>query len=575
MPTIFDALNIGKSGLYANQMAIDTTGNNVTNANTEGYTKESAVMTTDTPMPTSYGAFGTGVKIAEIQSARNDLIDKSLRSSINDEAYYDKMNSSMDRLQSVFNEMSGVGLKDSMDEFFSSWHALALNPDLETARQQVLDKGQTLTSNINYAYNSLSKLKNDLDNEVGYTVTQINNIAKQIAHLNYEIKKGELGDNEHANTLRDQRGVLLNNLYKLSNVDVMYKAYDANSQPEMTILVGGMPIVSGDSYNELVARKSNGSLYNSVDFVEKNGEMVDITNKIRGGSLGAILNMRDNVIDKYQNELDTMSSSMIQNINKIHASGTGLTAYKQIVGGYSLKSEDAELSSDNATGFDIAVKTGSLNVKITDDNGNNIGTFAVNVNGNDKFSDLRDSFNNILHDYASMNLSNINSGRVQIVAKSGYNISFTYDSSNFLAAAGINTFFSGHSAKDMKINDVVLNDPSKIAAGKTLTPGDSSNAEAIAQVQLKKIMVDNTQSIDEYYNAFLGKIGSEAQGYSNILTSKQSVVKQIKAQQQSIEGVSLDAEAASLIKFQRAYQASAKFISIVNEMTETLIGIVQ
>lgn len=575
MPTIFDALNIGKSGLYANQMAMDTTGDNVANANTEGYTKESAVMTTDMPMLTSYGAFGTGAKIAEIKSARNDLIDKSLRSSLKDEAYYDKMNSSMDRLQNVFNETSGVGLKNCMEEFFSSWHALALNPDLETARQQVLDKGQTLVSNINYAYNSLSKLKNDLDNEVGYTVTQINNIAKQIAHLNYEIKKGELGDNEHANTLRDQRGVLLNNLYKLSNVDVMNKAYDANSQPEMTILLGGMPIVSGDSYNELATNKSNGSLYNSVDFVEKNGATVNITNKIKSGSLGAALNMRDNVIDKYQSELDTMASSMIQNINKIHSSGTGLTAYKQIAGEYSLKSKDAELSSTNATGFDIAVKTGSFNVKITDDNGNDIGTFTVNVNSNDKFSNLRDSFNNTLHDYASMSLSNTDSGKVQIVAKSGYNISFTYDSSNFLAAAGINTFFSGHNAKDVKINNTVLDDPSKIAAGKTLAPGDSSNAEAIAQIQLKKIMVNSTQSIDEYYNAFLGKIGSEAQGYSNMLISKQSVVKQIKTQQQSIEGVSLDAEAANLIKFQRAYQASAKFISIVNEMTTTLIGMVQ
>ncbi len=575
MPTIFDALNIGKSGLYANQMAMNTTGNNVANANTEGYTKESAEMTTDMPMLTSYGAFGTGVKIAEIQSARDNLIDKSLRSSLMDEAYYDKMNSSMDRLQNVFNEMSGAGLKNSMEEFFSSWHALALNPDLQTARQQVLDKGQTLASNVNYAYDSLSKIKNDLDNETGYTITQINNIAKQIANLNYEIKKGELGDNEHANTLRDQRGVLLNNLYKLANVNVMDKSYDTSSQSEMTILVGGMPIVSGDSYNELSANKLNGSLYNKVYFVEKNGQTVDITQKIHGGSLGAVLNLRDNIIDKYQSDLNATASSLIQNINKIHASGTGLTAYKQVVGEYDLKSNNAQLNSTNATGFDIAIKTGSFNVKVTDDNGNDIGTFAINVNGENKFSDLQNSFNNTMHDYATMSLSNINSGNVQISAKSGYNVSFTYDSSNFLAAAGVNTFFSGHSAKDMRISDTVSNDLSKIAAGRTLSPGDSSNAETITQLQLKKVMVDNTQSLDEYYNAFLGKIGSEAKGYSNMLASKQSVVKQIKSQQQSIEGVSLDAEAASLIKFQRAYQASAKFISIVNEMTKTLIGMVQ
>ncbi len=181
-------------------------------------------------------------------------------------------------------------------------------------------------------------------------------------------------------------------------------------------------------------------------------------------------------------------------------------------------------------------------------------------------------FNNILQGYAQMSVSP--AGNVQITAENGYKFVFTYDSSNFLAAVGINTFFTGHGASDINVSQVLQDDPSKIAAGKSLNPGDNSNAEAIAQVQLDKVMVNNTQTIDEYYNAFLGAIGSTKQRYDEIYKAKQAVYQQLKTTQQSIEGVSLDEEAANLIKFQRAYQANARYISVVDQLTETLINMV-
>ena len=579
MPTIFDALNIGVSGLYVSKMAINVTGNNVANVNTPGYSKERVDILPSMPLVEYAGVFGTGAEVSQIISTRNTLIDKRVRNANEEMNFYNKLNNTLDEIQSVFNEENGVGLKGAMEQFFNAWHALSLNPDLETARQQVIEKGLTLSKALKDAYSSLQQIRNGLDDSVSYTITQINSLAKRIAQLNYEIAKAELGDKDHANTLRDERSKLIEKLTGLANVTILEGSYDKNSKPEMTILLGGMPIVSGKDYNELSALKLKGEKYNRVYFVESSGAKIDITGRITNGSLGAILKLRDRTVPEYQNDVDKIASTLIQKVNELHSAGAGLTPYSQIEGIYPADPH-AALSITQATGLDIPVKTGSFKVKVVDSKGNDVGVFTVPVNGDDHLikesptdtHSVIDRFNNILQGYAMMSISP--AGNVQITAINGYKFAFTYDSSNFLAALGLNTFFSGHGAQDINVNTLLQNDPSKIAAGKTLEPGDSSNAQKIAQIQLDKVMVNNTQTVDEYYNAFLGKIGATKQRFDEIYKAKQAVYQQLKTTQQSLEGVSLDEEAANLIKFQRAYQANAKYISVVDQMTQTLINMV-
>lgn len=579
MPTIFDALNIGVSGLYVSKMAINVTGNNVANVNTPGYSKERVDILPSMPLVEYAGVFGTGAEVSQVISTRNALIDKRVRNANEQMNFYNKLNNTLDEIQSVFNEENGVGLKGAMEQFFNAWHALSLNPDLETARQQVIEKGLTLSKAIKDAYSSLQQIRNGLDDSVGYTITQINSLAKRIAQLNYEIAKAELGDKDHANTLRDERSQLLEKLTGLANVTILEGSYDKNSKPEMTILLGGMPIVSGKDYNELAAEKLEGEKYNRVYFVESSGAKIDITDRITDGSLGAILKLRDKTVPEYQNDVDKIASTLIQEVNKLHSAGAGLTPYSQIEGIYPADPH-AALSITQATGLDIPVKTGSFKIKVVDSSGNEVGVFTVPVNADDHLikesptdtHSIVDRFNNILQGYAMMSISP--AGNVQITAENGYKFAFTYDSSNFLAALGLNTFFSGHGAKDINVNTLLQNDPSKIAAGKTLEPGDSSNAQRIAQIQLDKVMVNGTQTVDEYYNAFLGKIGATKQRFDEVYKAKQAVYQQLKTTQQSLEGVSLDEEAANLIKFQRAYQANAKYISVVDQMTQTLINMV-
>ncbi|MGC9257341.1 flagellar hook-associated protein FlgK [Desulfurella sp.] len=591
MPSIFNALNIGASGLNVAQNAINITGNNISNANTPGYTNESPTITENYPINTPTGQYGLGVNIQTITSSRNQLLDNTLNQQLNSQAYYQTLNDNLSQIQNIFNETNGSGLDTALNNFFSSWQSLSSNPDLATARQQVIQNGQTLVQAIQSSYGSLQQLNTSLNSQVVSSVNQINTITQNIASINNEIKLAALSPNQSANTLIDQRNQLVQQLQKIANVTVLNNTYSPGSQnqsisdnqSEMTILLGGATIVSGINSTNLTTQTiSNGQNVGVV----ASGQI--ITNKITGGSLGAVIQLANQTSPSgsntpttqgtlnYMDTLNTLANSIINQVNIIHSGGSGLSAYTQTQGTYAITSSTNPISQSEQAGVNLPIKDGTLSVNIYDSNNNLVNTVSIPIGASDAFDDISIRFNNALGQYGiSMNLSGIAQGNVQIISNSNYKFSFAGDTSNFLAAAGINTFFTGTNASNIAVNSVIVNDQSKIAAGKSLSPGDNTNALAIANLQNQNVMDANTQTINQYYEAFVGQIGSLAKSNQNILNSQNSMVGQTQSMVQSQEGVSLDQEAANLIKYQMAYQASAQFIAIVNQMTQSLINMVQ
>lgn len=580
MPSIFDGLYIGTSGLNVAQNALNITGNNISNANTPGYTRESPEIVEQYPQITQIGAFGLGAKLESIKSARNQFLDNTLSQQLTSQSYYQTMNNNLTQIQNIFNEQNGTGLNTALNNFFNSWQSLSSNPNLATARQQVIQAGQTLTQTINNSYDSLQQLQSNLNSQVTSDVNQINTIAQNIANINYEIKLATLAPNQTANTLIDQRNQLVQQLQKIANVNV-FNTYApsaqnqnvSSSQEELTVLIGGMPLVSGTAYNSLTTNTTNGQ-NNAVFLQDSAGNLTNITSNITQGSLGATLQVANQTIPNYMDTLNTLTNTIINQVNILHSGGSGLSAYSQIQGTYALNSTTNPISKSLQSGVNLPLQTGTITVNVYDSNNNQVGSYSVVVNQNDSFSKIAKNFNSALNGYASMSISDQTQGNVQIVAKSGYKFSFSQDTSNFLAATGINTFFNGTNAQNMSVNPIVVNDQSKIAAGTTMAPGDNSNALAIANLQNKAVLVSNTQTINQYYNAFLGKIGSDLQANQNLLNAQNSMVTQTQNLVQSQEGVSLDEEAANLIKYQTAYQASARYISVVDTITQSLINMV-
>ncbi|HEX13070.1 MAG: flagellar hook-associated protein FlgK [Desulfurella sp.] len=582
MPSIFDGLYIGVSGLNVSQNALNITGNNIANANTPGYTRESPNIVEKYPQITQIGAFGLGAQINSITSARNQLLDNTLNQQLNLQSYYQTLNDQLTQVQNLFNEQNNTGLNTALNNFFNSWQSLSSNPDLATARQQVIQSGLTLSQTIQSTYNSLQQLQNNLYSQMTSYVNQINTLAKNIANINYEIKLATLAPNQTANTLIDQRNQLIQQLQKIANVNVFntYAPSQQNqtlstSQEDLTILIGGLPLVSGTTYNKLITKTTNGQ-NNNVFFQDAIGNLTDITNQISQGSLGAVIQLASKKLPDYMNSLNTLSNSIINQVNILHSGGSGLSAYTQTQSTYELNSASNSITESEEAGVNLPLKSGTLSVNVYDSNNNLVNTVSIPITSNDSFDNISKNFNNILGQYGiSMSLSGINQGYVQIISNNGYTFSFAGDTSNFLAAVGINTFFTGTNASNISVNPVIVNDQSKIAAGKSMLPGDNSNALAIANLQTQNVMISNTQTINQYYNAFLGKIGSDVQANQNLLSAQNALVTQTQNLVSSQEGVSLDEEAANLIKYQMAYQASARFISVIEQVTQSLINMVQ
>ncbi|AHF98180.1 hypothetical protein DESACE_08325 [Desulfurella acetivorans A63] len=582
MPSIFDGLYIGVSGLNVSQNALNITGNNMANANTPGYTRESPNIVEKYPQITQIGAFGLGAQINSITSARNQLLDNTLNQQLNLQSYYQTLNDQLTQVQNLFNEQNNTGLNTALNNFFNSWQSLSSNPDLATARQQVIQSGLTLSQTIQSTYNSLQQLQNNLYSQMTSHVNQINTLAKNIANINYEIKLATLAPNQTANTLIDQRNQLIQQLQKIANVNVFntYAPSQQNqtlstSQEDLTILIGGLPLVSGTTYNKLITKTTNGQ-NNNVFFQDAIGNLTDITNQISQGSLGAVIQLASKKLPDYMNSLNTLSNSIINQVNILHSGGSGLSAYTQTQSTYELNSASNSITESEEAGVNLPLKSGTLSVNVYDSNNNLVNTVSIPITSNDSFDNISKNFNNILGQYGiSMSLSGINQGYVQIISNNGYTFSFAGDTSNFLAAVGINTFFTGTNASNISVNPIIVNDQSKIAAGKSMLPGDNSNALAIANLQTQNVMISNTQTINQYYNAFLGKIGSDVQANQNLLSAQNALVTQTQNLVSSQEGVSLDEEAANLIKYQMAYQASARFISVIEQVTQSLINMVQ
>ncbi|WP_291492151.1 flagellar hook-associated protein FlgK [Desulfurella sp.] len=582
MPSIFDGLYIGASGLNVAQNALNITGNNIANANTPGYTRESPNIVEKYPQMTQIGAFGLGAQVNSIISARNQLLDNTLNQQLSLQSYYQTLNDQLTQVENLFNEQNNTGLNTALNNFFNSWQSLSSNPDLATARQQVIQSGLTLSQTIQSTYNSLQQLQNNLYSQMTSYVNQINTLAKNIANINYEIKLATLAPNQTANTLVDQRNQLIQQLQKIANVNVFNTYAPSNqnqalstSQEDLTILIGGLPIVSGTTYNKLTTKTTNGQ-NNNVFFQDSIGNLTDITKQISQGSLGAVIQMASKKLPDYMNSLNTLSNTIINQVNILHSGGSGLSAYIQTQGTYGIISSTNPINQSEQAGVNLPIKDGTLSVNVYDSNNKLVNTISIPIDANDSFETISNQFNSAFSQYGiSMTLSGITQGNVQIISNDGYKFSFAGDTSNFLAAIGINTFFTGTNASNISVNPVIVNDQSKIAAGKSILPGDNSNALAIANLQTQNVMISNTQTINQYYNAFLGKIGSDVQANQNLLSAQNALVTQTQNLVSSQEGVSLDEEAANLIKYQMAYQASARFISVIDQITQSLINMVQ
>lgn len=327
MANIFGILHTGVSGLYVAQSGIDVTGHNIANLNTEGYSRQRVIITTESPLNVRPGPFGRGAKLDAVVRTYDDVLAKTLRNETSSLNYWENLKTSMDNIKIYFNELeSGSGLGDDLKEYFNAWSDLSNTaPDNSdesyVKRRTLIEKGTTLTMKIRESYNNLENIRRQNDQNIKNKLDKINDLAKNIAFLNYQIAKSESGGNI-ANDLRDKRDKLLDDLSKEVNF-----VSSEQSDGQISVFVGGIAIVDSSESNKLFAVENPNNndhfdIYWGAGGIDK--PQINITDKIIGGAIYGEIKTRDIYIGKYTAQLDELASSLIVSTNQLHSIGQGL-----------------------------------------------------------------------------------------------------------------------------------------------------------------------------------------------------------------------------------------------------------
>ena len=481
-----DLLGIGKSGLFASKKSLEVTGHNLSNVNTEGYSRQRVMQST--AIPVSQGAFvqGTGVKVDGINRINDEFIDKRLNGALSNSKFYDARSDHLDQIESIFNEVDSDGLNQILNKFFNSFRELANQPENETIRSVVRDNAELVVKDFHRIRETLDLQAQSVDHKITTSVSDVNQILGHIADLNGKIatiesQQGESGD------FRDQRDVALRNLsehFKIHTYTDEKNRFVVTAQGIGTLVTGlhsqDLAVIAKNK------ESSSNNMNGSMEIVLKDRPSQTITDKFQGGTLSSIIKIRNEDLKKLQNDMDGIAYQFTNSVNSIHHQGF-------------------------------------VNRKIN-----------INADGSP----------------AAMDAKGLTTG-----------IDF------FAAPLGI----SGASSS-IELSDAVKGDLSNITAALAPNaPGDNRVAIAISKLQHERIAGEDSGTLEEKYLQTIGNIGLET-GKARLDAEQSSgILAQANSIRERLTGVSIDEETANMVRFQHAYEASAKMMQAADEMFKTVL----
>ena len=582
----FFGLNLGYKGVAAQQRALDVTGHNIANANTEGFSRQRAVMVTDLPMYTANGYIGSGVDIINVERIRDKFLDQQFRNETNVKGYWDTTYDAFAKIEAILNEPRDASLRTAMDQFWASWQDLSKEPESSAIRTTVIQKGITLTDNFNKLHDQLDLLKKDIGFNIENQVIDINSIAARVADLNLQIIRSE-SDGRKANDLRDRRDLLVEQLSGIANLGL-----SEDSKGSLNIFIGGQALVFVNNVNKVETVPREDGLF---DVRWQNGSEF----LVRNGALKGLLDARDTTTKKYMDQMDEIASALAKFTNAAHETGFGLNGVSDtgipfftVLGGDVGKLAtgtgnqtwpaapatngvapiaSAMNKGEQLNGLTIAFATGG-GPGIT--SGYDVGTKTLTLSAADwsttdlTESDIQKIINDALAaegftDQVYLNMRGAKSADI-------------VDGTAILLGGGTAPT-APITAKNIQVNRILIDDITKLAAAKAPVTdpengaGDAANAIRLAQIKYNNRALKEA-TIDDYYRSMIGDIGINTSKSENMVRNQQLLVTQISTQREYTMGVSLDEEMTHMIQFQQAYNSSARFLTAVDEMLDVLVN---
>ncbi|MGE8033495.1 flagellar hook-associated protein FlgK [Lysinibacillus sp. NPDC093692] len=511
MRSTFMGLEASKRGLFTQQTALYTTGHNISNANTLGYSRQRVNMQATQGFPQAGlnqpnypGHLGTGVEAGSIQRMRDEFVDRQFRQETNKLGYWESRSNAISQMEDIMDEPSQYGLNAALEQFWKGLQDVSTNPENTASRKVAIQRADHLAESFRYMDKQIKTIQGNLGNEINVATNRINSLLKQIAAINKQVQ--EVEPNGHVpNDLYDARDVLIDELNNYIPVSIkrVPSGGNASAVAEGSVTVVFKPYGT-DKEIELV---------NGRDFatIEVNGTVADPSGskQING------------------NDLSNVFSSI-----QVSGLGTSETiTYDQLEPG-----KGKMLSLIDSYGYDSPGGPKGYYVETLAD----LNKLAV------KFAE---AFNK-MH-------------------KQGYDLTGVQNGLDFFTTEDGLPITAGN----IKVNDEFLKDPSKLAASDAANEeGNGKFALELANLQSKSQADLDGATFNSFYQGMIGKLGTDGEEAYRLNMTSQKLLVTLSGNRASVSSVSLDEEMTNMITFQQAYNANARMITVVDETLDKIIN---
>lgn len=564
--SLFSTIQQSANALNVSQLGLHVVGNNIANANTPGYIRQELIQTPAAGLKFGDIILGYGVRaVGVVQKLDNYIVDR-LRQTQSELSGSEVVTEAYSQLESIFGELTDNDLSSQLNSFSASINDVLNQPGNDSLRRLVIERGRSLSEDIRAVNDQLNSISGSLNNEVRGTADEINRLTERLAALNHRIVSTEGGRSSGSDAvgLRDERLQVLQELSELVDIRAQEQVSGA-----VTVFVGGEYLVADGIQRDVnFALRADGE--NSIPEVRLTD--TDSALQVSAGKLAGLYAARDTAIGTTKADLDEFARNLIEQFNRIHTQGQGLEGFSELTGAEVTDDPTAPL---DLAGFPLSLENGQFEVQVLDLESGVTETHVIRVKllgGTDDSSldDVRAQLDAI----SGLSASVTAEGRLRISADNhALRFSFQNDTTGFLAAAGLNTFFTGDSAATIAVNEVIANDPRMFAASLTGVGAGTDNAVRLAQAFDSPLDELSGRSIKQAYEDLVVRMTQDVNINAGISDGLKNYYKALEGQHLGISGVNLDEEAVKMIFYQRAFQANSRLIQASSEMLEVLVNL--
>ena len=636
-----ELLNVGTSSLLAYQKALATTGHNIANVNTEGYSRQSLTLDTRAPSLGAGGYVGSGVEVSTVARAYDSFLSQDLRANHSSFHHLDTFTEMTKQLEDLLAD-SDRGVSVQLENFFAAVQDLSNNPSSIPERQALLGEANALTRQIQEVDNALESLNSRINDQLQGLQLEVNSLAEALATINSEIEAAQArGGGQPPNDLLDTRDRLLKELSEYTGV---VSSFQDGGIVNVTVGSGQILVVGPIHQSISLSPGIYDPLSLDLNVRTQDGSRIPITDTLTGGRMYGLLRFREEVLEPTRQELGLLAVGITETFNAQHELGLDLngaaggsfftavaptvaeastnrgaaTATATISDASALQPADYRLQWTGAT-WELT-NTSSGDTQNAADGAFNVDGLAIAVGGG--VPELGDSF--LVRPYfRAASAMDVALNRASDVAASAPLVSSESVSNKGSASVDgpTNTTMVGIPlATDITLTyrdnaagfgpgfeviggpgGVILFDPTTESAGKTFTfenfgnasftvsgtpedgdtftisnntsgAGDNRNALLLGALQTEGSLLDSTANYQEVFAGTIGEVGIQVRQAEAALATQTALRNQSEQALSALAGVNLDEEAANLLRFQQAYQASAQVISTANELFQSLIA---